>query len=260
MTSSFSWGRKDGRKRRPPVSKPAIALFKKDLRITRVLWAPMAFTYGNILLMFRENVWVYLATGACLTFVAAATALGIDDRYQTEPLFAALPGTRHSLVRGRFLAWGMVTAAGLGLFLIYTALLQAAFGGRLPRLGSLVSYRGAAAFLAGTVLTGLVFLPFHFRFGFWRGMWLFTAAGFGLSVIALNAIVRLVPPTAYEAGSAASLPGAVGSTGRGLRALAWLIERYMGRPDVIAAAAAILAVLVYLSCRLSFGFYRNRDL
>jgi hypothetical protein len=242
------------------MSRPAIAHMRKDLRITRILWAPMAFSYGVFLLMFMENVWIYLATGACLTFVAAATALGIDDRYQTEPLFAALPGTRHSLVKGRYFAWGVVTAAGLALFLAYTILIRAGLGSRVPRLGSLVSFRGAAAFLAGTVLTGLVFLPFHFRFGFWRGMWLFTAAGFGLSVIALNAIVRLVPPTAYDAGSAASLPGTVGSTGRGLRALAWLIERYMGRPDVIAAAAAILAVSVYLSYRLSAGFYRKRDL
>jgi hypothetical protein len=242
------------------MSRPAIAHMRKDLRITRILWAPMAFSYGVFLLMFMENVWIYLATGACLTFVAAATALGIDDRYQTEPLFAALPGTRHSLVKGRYFAWGVVTAAGLALFLAYTILIRAGLGSRVPRLGSLVSFRGAAAFLAGTVLTGLVFLPFHFRFGFWRGMWLFTAAGFGLSVIALNAIVRLVPPTAYDAGSAASLPGGVGSTGRGLRAFAWLIERYMGRPDVIAAAAAILAVSVYLSYRLSAGFYRKRDL
>jgi hypothetical protein len=242
------------------VSKPAIALFKKDLRITRVLWVPMAISYGSFLLMFMQNVWIYLATGACLTFVAAATALGIDDRYQAEPLLAALPGTRQSLVGGRYLAWGAFTAAGLGLFLGYTALIQAAFGSRAPGLASLVSFKGAAVFLVGTVLAGLVFLPFHFRFGLWRGMGFFTAAGFGLSVVALNAIVRLVPPTAYDAGSAASLPAAVGSTGRGLRALAWLIERYIARPDVIAAAAAVLAVSVYLSYRLSVGFYRKRDL
>ncbi len=242
------------------MSKPAIALFKKDLRITRVLWAPMAFTYGNLLLMFRENVWVYLATGACLTFVAAATALGIDDRYQTEPLFAALPGTRPSLVRGRYLAWGAVTAASLALFLVYTALLHAAFGERVPGLASLVSVKGAAAFLAGTVLTGLVFLPFHFRFGLWRGMGLFTAAGFVLSVIALNAAAFLVPAAARGSASVPSLPGAVASTGRGLRALAWLIDRFMGRPTVIAAAAVALTLLVHLSCRLSVRFYEKRDL
>jgi hypothetical protein len=243
------------------VSRPAIASLKKDLRITRVLWAPMAFSYGVFLLMFMDNVWVYLATGACLTFVAAATALGIDDFYRTEPLFAALPGTRRSLVAGRYLAWGVVTAAGLALFLAYTALLHAGFAGRAaPRLASLVSFKGASAFLAGTVLTGLVFLPFNFRFGLWRGVWLFTAAGLGLSVVAINVAARLVPADVCPLAPASSLPGIAGSTGRGLRALAWAIDRFMGRPAVVAAAAVVLTLLVALSYRLSVVFYRNRDL
>lgn len=241
------------------MSKPAIAHMRKDMRITRILWAPMAFSYGVFLLMFMESVWIYLATGACLTFVAAATALGIDDRYQTEPLFAALPGTRRSLVRGRYLAWGVVTAGGLGLFLAYTALLHAGLGEQSPRLVSLLSLKGAAVFLAGTVLTGLVFLPFHFRFGLWRGMGLFTAAGFVFSVVALNAAALLVPGEALSASPASSLSGAFGSTGRGLRALAWLIERFMGRPIVLAAAAIVLTLLVYLSYRISVSFYRKRD-
>ncbi len=242
------------------MSKPAIALLKKDLRITRILWAPMAFSYGVFLLMFMENVWIYLAMGACLAFVAAATALGIDDRYQTEPLFAALPGSRHSLVMGRYLAWGAVTAAGLALFLVYTVLIHASFGSRAPRLASLVSFKGGTAFLAGALLAGLVFLPFHFRFGFWRGMWWFTAAGFVLSVIALNAAALLVPAEAYGKGLADAMPGPLVSTARGLYSLAWLIARYLGRPVVIAAAAIVLTLLVYLSYRMSVSFYRNRDL
>ncbi len=242
------------------MSKPAIALLKKDLRTTRILWAPMAFSYGVFLLMFMENVWVYLATGACLAFVAAATALGIDDRYQTEPLFAALPGTRGSLVRGRYLTWGVVAAAGLALFLANTVLIHTSFGSRAPRLASLVSLKGGTAFLAGTLLAGLVFLPFHFRFGFWRAMWWFTAAGIGLSVAALNAVAFLVPSGVSAGGQTSALPGSFVSTARGLRALVWLIERYMGRPAVIAAAAVVLAVSVYLSYRMSMRFYRNRDL
>jgi hypothetical protein len=242
------------------VNRPAIALLRKDLRITRVLWAPMAFSYGVFLLMFMDNVWVYLATGACLTFVAAATALGIDDRYQAEPLFAALPVTRRSLVAGRYLAWGVVTAAGLALFLAYTALLHAGFAERALRLDSLVSFKGAAAFLAGTLLTGLVFLPFNFRFGLWRGIWLFTAAGFGLSIAALNAAARLAPADVCPLASAPPLPGIAASTGRGLRVLAWAIDRFMGRPAVVAGAAVVLTLLVALSYRLSIVFYRNRDL
>jgi hypothetical protein len=242
------------------MTKPAAALLKKDLRVTRILWAPMAFSYGVFLHMFMENVWVYLATGASLAFVAAATALGVDDRYQTEPLFAALPGTRRGLVGGRYLAWGAVTAACLGLFLAYTALLSAGFGERGPRLASLLSLKGAAAFLAGTLLAGLVFLPLHFRLGFWRGMWWFTAAGFVLSVMALNVAALIVPAGVGAAAQASALPGPFASTGRGLRALAWLIDRFMDRPIVIAAAALILMLLVYFSYRMSVRFYRNRDL
>lgn len=242
------------------MNRPAVALLRKDLRITRVLWAPMAFSYGVFLLMFMDNVWVYLATGACLAFVAAATALGIDDRYQAEPLYAALPGTRRSLVAGRYLAWGVVTAVGLALFLAYTALLHAGFSERAARLDSLVSFKGAAAFLAGTLLTGLVFLPFNFRFGLWRGVWLFTAAGFGLSTAALNAAARIAPADVCPPASAPPLPGIAASTGRGLRVLAWAIDRFMGRPAVIAAAVVVLALLGFLSYRLSVAFYRNRDL
>lgn len=242
------------------MSRPSIALMRKDLRVTRVLWAPMAFSYGVFLLMFMENVWVYLATGTCLAFVAAATAPGIDDRYQAGPLFAALPGTRRSQVAGRYLAWGVVTAACLGLFLAFTALIQAGFGGRALRLATLVSVKGAAAFLVGTVLTGLVFLPFHFRFGFWRGMWTFTVAGLGLSIFALHAAPLLVPADAGTAGPASALPGPFASLARGLRSLAWLIDRHMDDPVVIAAAAVVLALSVHLSYRLSVGFYRKRDL
>ena len=184
---------------------------------------------------------------------APAIALAIDDRYQTKPLFAALPGTRRSLVKGRYLAWAAETAACLALFLVYTALIQAGFGERAPRLVSLVSVKGVAAFLAGTLLAGLVFLPFHFRLGFWRGMWWFTGAGFVLSVAALNAAARLVPAGACVLPAASALPLAFASTSRGLRALAWLIDRYLARPSVIAA-------LVYLSYRLSVRFYKKRDL
>ena len=242
------------------MNRPAISLLLKDLRITRILWAPVAFSYGVFLLMFMDNVWVYLATGACLTFVAAATAMGIDDRYQADPLFAALPVTRRSLVAGRYLAWGVVTAAGLALFLAYTALLHAGFSERAARLDSLVSFEGAAAFLVGTALAGLVFLPFNFRFGLWRGVWLFTAAGFGLSVVALNVAARLAPADVCPLAPAPSLPGIAGSTGRGLRVLAWAIDRFMGRPAVVAAAAVVLTLLAALSYRLSVVFYRNRDL
>lgn len=242
------------------MSRAAFAALKKDLRVTRLLWAPMAFSFAVFLMMFMESRWIYLATGACLTFVAAVTAAGVDDRYGTEPFLAALPGTRRSLVKGRYLAWGVFAAAGLALFLGSTALLHAGLGGRSPGLVSLLSVKGAAAFLSGTFLAGLFYLPFHFRLGFWRGMWTFTAAGFVVSVLALNALARLVPAESCGLVPAARLPGFLGTTGHGLHALARLIDDRFGDPPVIAAVAAFLIALGHLSYRLSVRAYSRRDL
>ena len=242
------------------MSRPAIALLRKDLRTTRVFWAPMAFSYGAFLLMFMESRWIFLAAAAALAFVAAATVLGIDDRYQSEPLNAALPGTRRSLVGGRYLGWGVFTAAALALFLAFTALIRAGFGDRTLGLASLLSVKGAAAFLVGTSLAGVVFLPFYFRFGFWRGLWSFMAAGLVLLIAVLSAAPRLVPAGACPLLQPSPTPGAFASTVRGFRALAWFIDTSLGRPAGLAAAAGILAALVVVSHRVSVRSYRNRDL
>lgn len=242
------------------MTRPAVALLRKDLRTTRIFWAPMAFSYGNFLLMFMESRWVFLATGAALAFTAAVTVLGIDDRYMTEPFNAALPGTRRSLVGGRFLGWGAFTAAALALFLAFAALMRAGFGDRAAGLASLLTVQGAAAFLVGTSFAGLLFFPFYFRLGFWRGLWSFFAAGLVLSIAVLYAAPRLVPAGACPLLRARPAGGAFGSIVRGFRALAWLIDNSLGRPIVLAAAAIVLAALFFASYRLSVRLYRDRDL
>jgi ABC-2 family transporter protein len=242
------------------VSRPAIAVLRRDMRTTRVFWAPMAFSYGTFLLIFMESRWVFLATGAALACIAAVTVLGIDDRYQSEPLSAALPGTRRSLVGGRYLGWGVVTAAALVLFLAFTALIRAGFSDRTPGLASLLSVQGTAAFIVGASLAGAVFLPFYFRYGFWRGLWSSLAAGLVLLIAVLYAAPRLVPAGACPLLQAAPTPGPFASTVRGFRALAWFVDVSMGRPVVLAAAAVTLTALIFVSYRISVRSYRNRDL
>ena len=242
------------------MSRPAIALLRKDLRTTRIFWAPMAFSYGTFLLMFMEYRWVFLATGAALAFIAAVTVLGIDDRYMSDPLNAALPGTRRTLAGGRYLGWAVFTAAALALFLAFTALMRAGFGDRAAGLASLLTVQGAAAFLVGTSFAGLFFFPFYFRWGFWRGLWSFLAAGLVLWIAVLYAAPRLVPADACSLLQARPAGGAFGSTVRGFRALAWLIDNPLGSPVGLAAAAIVLAALFFASYRLSVRFYRDRDL
>ncbi len=240
--------------------RPAVALLRKDLRTTRIFWAPMAFSYGVFLLVVMESRWAFLGTGAALAFVAAVAVLAIDDRYMSEPLNAALPGTRRGLVGGRYLGLAVVTAAALALFLAFAALIRAGFADRAAGLSALLTVQGAAAFLIGASLAGIVFLPFYFRSGFWRGLWSFLAAGLGLAIAILYAAPRLVPAGACPLLQARPAAGAFGATIRGLRALAWLVDNALGRPPVFAAAAAVVAALIFASYRLSVRFYANRDL
>lgn len=242
------------------MSRQAVALLRKDLRTTRVFWAPMAFSYGSFLLVVVENRWVFLATGVALAFVAAVTVLAIDDRYMSEPLLAALPGTRRSLVGGRYLGWAVFTAAALALMMAFAALMRAGFGDRAAGLASLLNLRGAAAFMVATSLSGLIFFPFYFRWGFWRGLWSFLAAGLVLAISILAVAPRLVPADACPLLRAQPEAGPFGATVRGLRALAWLIDNSLSRSVVLAASALVLAALFIASYRLSVRFYRDRDL
>jgi hypothetical protein len=242
------------------MSKPAIALLRRDLITTRVFWAPTAFSYGSFLLVFVDSRWLFLAAGAALAFVAAMAVLAIDDRCMSEPLLAALPGTRRSLIGGRYLGWGVVTAAALALFMALAALIRAGFPDRAAGLASLLTLQGAAAFLVATWLAGLLFFPFYFRFGFWRGLWSFLAAGLVLLIAVLYAAPRLVPAGTRPLLEAQPAAGAFGATVRGLRALAWFIDDPQGQPLILAASATILAALVYASYRLSVRSYRDRDL
>jgi hypothetical protein len=124
----------------------------------------------------------------------------------------------------------------------------------------LLSLNGTTGLIIGALLAGWIFLPLQFRLGFWRGMWTFTAASFILSSVGLNAVAGLVPLEACVAQTTAPLPGILGSTGRGLFASAWLIDSFLDKPFVIAACAAVLAILGYLSYRLSVRFFSGRDL
>jgi hypothetical protein len=242
------------------MADPASAHLKKDLRIMRILWGPMVFSFAVFLLVFMENNWVYLAAGIGLAFAAAATVLGLDDRFRAGPLLAALPGTRRDIIAGRYLSWGVVVAAGAAVFLVLTVLFHAGFGGRAARLLSLVSVKGAAVFLAGSLLAGLTFLPVYFRLGFWRGIWSFLGAGCLLSLTALDLAGRLAPSAACPLLSGSPVPGAFIPAARGFLAFAGLVDRHMERPEVLAGLAALLVVMTGLSFRLSAAFYQKRDL
>jgi ABC-type transport system involved in multi-copper enzyme maturation permease subunit len=233
----------------------------KDGRITRVFWAPAAFSFFAMMLVFFERPRAYLVAGGGLTFAMAVIVLAIEDAYRTAPFLAALPGTRRSIVAGRYLSWSATTAFGLLLFLGTTAAILAAVGEKSGGLNSLLTWKGAGVFLALSLAAGLLFLPFHFRFGFWKGLWIFAiaAAAAGLAFLILAPV--LATPSgetgiASDAAARRSLAGVLTAAGE----IAHRAAKASERPPVLAAAAAALALLGLFSFRLSVAFFEKRDL
>lgn len=231
-------------------------LLKKDLRVTRVFWIPACFSFGAFLLVFFENSWAFLACGIGLTVVLAAFPMAIDDHYRTDALFAGLPGSRSSLVAGRYLSWGLAALFGLVLFLAAAACLLLTFKSRTVHLAPLLSAKGALAFLAGSSLAGLAFLPSYFRFGFWKGLAVFAGGSLGLAVV----LSFLAPILAPSPGGAATTSGPLSATIGAFRWLAGRANHILRNPLFFALTAFGLVILILVSFRLSLAFYERRDL
>jgi hypothetical protein len=236
------------------------ALLKKDLRVTRVFWIPACFSFGAFLLIFFENSWAFLACGIVLTVLLAAFPMVIDDHYRTDALFAGLPGKRSSLVAGRYLSWGLAALFGLVLFLAASAILLLTLKSKTGHLAPLLSAKGALAFLAGSTLAGMAFLPSYFRFGFWKGLAVFAGGSLALAVVLSFLVPILAPSQGGETGGAAKASGSLAAT---IGAFTWLARRasqILGNPLVFALTVAGLGVLALASFRLSLAFYKRRDI
>jgi ABC-type transport system involved in multi-copper enzyme maturation permease subunit len=245
---------------RPDMIALMMPLLKKDLRMTRVFWVPACFSFGAFLLVFFENSWFFLGCGICLTCVLAAVPMAIDDHYRTDPLFAGLPGRRSSLVGGRYLSWGVSVLIALVLFLAVAAILLLALKSKAAHLAPLLSMRGALLFFGISTLAGLAFLPSYFRFGFWKGLGVFAAGGFGLAVIFSFLAPFLAPPSGGKTGRASAASGPLAVTIEAFLRIVRKADDSLRNPLFPALTAVVLVILVLASFRLSLAFYDRRDL
>jgi hypothetical protein len=232
---------------------------RKDLRMTRAFWAPMVFSYGAFMLVFFESPWAFLAAGLILTFIMAAVPMAIDDRYRTDPLFAGLPGRRTGLVAGRYLSWGFAVMAGLILYLGAAALLLLAIKSKAAHLVPLLSMRRGLAFLVASALAALAFLPLYFRFGFWKGLWIFAAGAVCLGAAFSFLAPVLAPPQGGETAGAAT-GGALAPAVQALIRIAGEAARFPRNTASCLGTTAGLLLLAFVSFRLSLAFYEKRDL
>lgn len=238
-----------------------LSLVRKDLRITRFFWLPAAFSYVVFLLLAVLDPYLLVLTGVFLTMLLVAMLLFIDDLSRTDPLFAALPLRRQDIVTGRYLSAGLVVAASLGLFLAALAGLRALLGPRTAHLGTLVTLRGALAFLIPALLLLALALPFYFWKGLGRAALSVLGTLIGATIVLLSAL-RVGPPE--KLGNGTVKPGFVAEllerSTAVVRSFVQAGETALGGPLFAVALVLATAAVIYFSWKLSVRLYGRRDL
>jgi ABC-type transport system involved in multi-copper enzyme maturation permease subunit len=185
--------------------------------------------------------------------------MGLEDKGKTEILYASLPLGRARIVRARYLLTVLLTAAAAGLCFGALALIAriSPIGGQRAAAGALLVPEALVLFPAALLLLFSYYLPFVFGLGFGRG------SGFAAGILAAAAALgtALAPGAvgrwfASRAPGSGLVPDPVGSI---LRAAAGMRESW-GTPAFMAAAAALTALILWLSIGISTALYKRRDL
>jgi hypothetical protein len=117
------------------------------------------------------------------------------------------------------------------------------------------SWQGVLGFFLVAAVIGLVFLPFHFRFGLGRGGGVFLAASLPLG-LALGLAVRLLGgrPGAPGVWPSGSLPS------EALQAALSSLATAFGAPATLVLTLGATALIGVASLRLSLRAQERRDL
>jgi hypothetical protein len=170
-----------------------LKLCSKDFLAGRWLWLPtlaLFLVFAAQAVSFRSGLLLLL--GPALVPVWLAISDIIDDKNGAARLYASLPLTRRTIVRGRYLlAGGLALAAAAATFgMIGLALLLPGLGMPDALWPGLLSLQGVAGFLIASLLLAALYLPVSFALGPGRTAVVFPAV-LAATAAALWALERL---------------------------------------------------------------------
>jgi len=234
------------------------ALLAKDLRQLGP-WALLILPAHAVLAangIFSPEFYFWWSAGLALGFTVLL--LTLEWRLDAERFVASLPVSRAEVVKARYAATLAVAVVATALFGLYGEALTSMGRHRLPRIwaGRLPgweSWEGYLALFLVLSLVSLTFLPFHFRLGFGRGSVAFLATALPTALLSVLA-ARGLGEGASSAAAHAPLPSEAIRTALAAQAGQW------GAGSTAAASLIAVALLGFLSVRLSIRFYDRRDL
>ena len=237
------------------------ALLLKDLKAVGLFGLAGVAVDMLFVTVFADLNLAFLIVQVILTFLLTIVQPALEDRFGLAPFLNSLPVTRSEVVRAQYAGTGILALAGLGVLLAVPALLGALSPSSGVGAAVWLSPAGLLSFVVPVVLLELLFLPLYFRLGFGRAVWAFLISLLGLVVIGSGAaeVVSLLIGRPLSR---------VFPVDRGILAvpykpflpLAGRLKDALGTAGLGAAVLGVLALLGWLSIRLSIRFFRRREL
>jgi len=236
-----------------------LKLCYKDYLAGRWLWLATSAIYVLYAVQPLGSSVMIMAFGLAFVLANLLIPFIFEDKDKTEVLYAGLPLTRATIVRGRYLL-GILILAGCGLLVfgmnaavgavVQTPIYQ---GGLMP----LRSPSAVAGFLLAGGLAIATYLPVYHKLGLGRAnmvfvaAWLmiFTAAA-GLERLASVHLKLIRPILTAEF---------LKDPGKGV--ISWLeaMRSAAGTPIFFLAVGALLALIFLASMRISVRAYERRE-
>jgi hypothetical protein len=217
---------------------------RKDLLLNaRHLWGILPWFLWVAYAMSEPDAGRITAVGAAfIGALLAATIAAREDKLRTTATLASLPVSRRTLVEARYLVAYIVGAATY----LVVVVMAAAMPWSVQRAAELVEARTLLLTLTLASMAIALLMPVVIRYGL-LGVLVFLGA---FQVLGIGVMV------AFEFFGWRSGVGVFSAVERGIVAL----YRGLGQPVVILETAAVVALAIWLSFRLSVFFAWRRDL
>jgi hypothetical protein len=235
-------------------------LCRKDLLAAH---RPLLLILVIFILYFLQPVWsslLIMAVGGVFGFLCLFVIFFLEDRNKTEILYLSLPQKRSTIVGARYFLAGLLSLIGGAILFGFVVPLHGLIFSSRPlgsNLQSLLSVEGMAGYLVISAFISALYLPFHHRFGFGRGVILFQIVGVAL-LAGVAGGMKLVG-RAFDFVDFWNDPKNIKDPGAGILDLIGAIRTSLGTTLFLITIVVFVIIATAISLWLSLRFYDRRE-
>jgi hypothetical protein len=187
--------------------------------------------------------------------IIAITPITIEDKVKADPLILSLPVTRKKIVSSRYI-YALIAVIALMIFLfIYGYILDMFISSNNIDFSGALTFSRVFSILFFTVIAASFFIPFVYRFG-QNGIML----GLGGTVLA-STVFFMITAIGLRSEVMSNILGGFFENleGGGLSNFFLSVSQGLGTPLALVLLTGIMAVVVFISMRISVFIYARKE-